>query len=158
MTWVPPCSLSSSGPSWSCSGGAPVSVHIPVVCRAGYVVVDVPVNRSDKLQQFTSSCRSSTQVEEVLQKIDKPSVEQVIAVPTISLDRIPQRSACRPPQKAEKLVEVPTIVSFSSQQQPTAEQIVDVPVRGRGGGGGRGGVQGSRSRQNFNSSGRGADR
>ena len=26
---------------------------IPVVCRDGYVVVDVPVNRSDKLQQFT---------------------------------------------------------------------------------------------------------
>ena len=78
------------------------------------------------------------QVEEVLQKIDTPSlVEQVIAVPKISLDPVPQRSVNRCPQKAEQLVEVPTIVSFSSLQQQTAEQIIDIPVPGRGGGGGR---------------------
>ena len=34
--------------------------------------------------------------------------EQVIAVPKIFLDRIPQRSASRRTQKAEQLVEVPT--------------------------------------------------
>ena len=81
--------------------------------------------------------------------IDTPSlVEQVIVVPKISLDRIPQRSAVRRPQKAEQLVEVPTIVSFSSLQQQTAEQIIDIPVPGRGGGGGRGGLQGFSSGQN----------
>ena len=37
-----------------------------------------------------------------------PAVEQVVAVPKISLDRVPQRSASRCPQKAEQLVEVPT--------------------------------------------------
>ena len=84
----------------------------------------------------------------MLQKIDAPSlVEQVIAVPKISLDRIPQRSVCRRPQKAEQLVEVPTIVSFSSLQQHTAEQIIDIPVPGRGGGG-RGGLQDFSSGQN----------
>ena len=45
---------------------------------------------------------------EVLQKLDVPSVEQVIAVPLISLDHVPQRSAIRRPQKAEQLVEGPT--------------------------------------------------
>ena len=77
------------------------------------------------------------QVVEVLQKKETPSlVEQGIAVPKISLDRIPQRSAVRRPQKAEQLVEVPTIVSFSSLQR-TVEQITDIPVPGRGDGGGR---------------------
>ena len=43
-----------------------------------------------------------TQVVELMQKIDAPSLdEQVIAVPKISLDRIPQRSALHRTQKAE---------------------------------------------------------
>ena len=68
------------------------------------------------------------QVVELLQKIDPPAfVEQVIAVPKISLDRVPQRSVCRRTQKAEQL-EVPAIVSYSSLQQRTAEQIIDIPV------------------------------
>ena len=45
---------------------------------------------------------------EVLRKLDVPSVEQAIAVPVISLDRVLQRSATRRPQKAEQLLEVPT--------------------------------------------------
>ena len=46
---------------------------------------------------------------EVLQEIDTPSlVEQVIVVPKISLDRIPQRSAVRRPKKAKQLVGLPT--------------------------------------------------
>ena len=36
--------------------------------------------------------------------LDVPAVEQVIAVPKISFDRVPQRSAFRRPQKAEQLV------------------------------------------------------
>ena len=61
-------------------------------------------------------------------------VEQVIAVPTISLDRIPQRLVERRlPQMVEQLMEVPTVLSPALLQQQTAEQPVDVPVpRGRG--------------------------
>ena len=66
------------------------------------------------------------QMVEFLQKIDAPALlEQVIAVPKISLDRIPQRSAWRrvrfAEHTAEQLVEVPTIVSCSSLQQQTAD-------------------------------------
>ena len=75
--------------------------------------------------------------------------EPVIEVPKILLDRTPQRlgDCLRRPQMVEQLVDVPTVVSFSSLQQLTAEQIVDFPVPGRAGGGGRGGLQGSRPGQ-----------
>ena len=53
---------------------------------------------------------------------------QVIEVPKISQDIIPQRSV---PQMVEQLVEVPTIVSYSSLQR-TVEHRVDIPVPGRG--------------------------
>ena len=36
---------------------------------------------------------------------------------------------------------VPTVVSYSSLQQLTAEQIVDIPVPGGDGGGGRGSLR-----------------
>ena len=70
--------------------------------------------------------------------------EPVIEVPKISLDRTPQRlgDRLRQPQMAEQLVDVPTVVTYSSLQQLTAEKIVDIPVPGRAGGGGRGGLQG----------------
>ena len=70
--------------------------------------------------------------------------ETVIEVPKILLDRTPQRfgDRLRQPQMAEQLVDVPTVVSYSTLQQLTAEQIVDIPVPGRAGGGGRGDLQG----------------
>ena len=94
---------------------------------------------------------------EVLRKFDVPSVEQVIAVPKISFDRVPQRSAVRRPQKAEQLVEVPTepgyalaVIAVKALERRAAvavvKQIVDIPVpqgRRRGGGG----LQGSRAGQ-----------
>ena len=81
------------------------------------------------------------QVVEFMKKIDAPALdEQVIAVPKISLDRIPQRCPRRRPRRAEQLVEVATITSYSSLQKRNAEQIIDIPVPhdrcGRGGGGG----------------------
>ena len=93
----------------------------------------------------------------VLRKLDVPSVEQVIAVPMISLDRVPQRSATRRPQKAEQLVEVPTEPGYSlaviavqalerRAAAALAEQIVDIlvpQVRRRSGGG----LQGPRAGQ-----------
>ena len=45
---------------------------------------------------------------EFMQKHDTVTPEQVIEVPKLSHDSIPQRSAVRRPQKAEQLVEVPT--------------------------------------------------
>ena len=70
-----------------------------------------------------------------------PVAEQVIDVPKISLEDILARRLCRGPQLVEQLVEVPTVVSYSSLSQRTVEQHVDIPVPG-----GRGrlaGLQGS---------------
>ena len=70
-----------------------------------------------------------------------PVAEQVIDVPKISLEDIPARRLCREPQLAEQLVEVPTVVSYSSLLQRTVEQHVDIPVPR--GGGRLAGLQGS---------------
>ena len=92
---------------------------------------------------------------DLLLEIDAPALDkQDIAVPKISLDRVPQRSVCRRSRRAEQLVEVPAIVPCSSLQQRTAKQTIDIPVphgrgdRGRGRGEGGGGLQGSRPVQN----------
>ena len=93
------------------------------------------------------------QVVEVLRKLDIPAVEQVVAVPMISSDRVLQRSAIRRPLKAELLMEVPTEPGYSlaviavqalrrRAAAALAEQIVYNPVpQGRREGGG--GLQGS---------------
>ena len=64
-----------------------------------------------------------------------PLPEQVVEVPKILLHDGPTRRFCRDPQLAEQLVEVPTIISFSSLQR-TVEQNVDIPVVGGSGAGG----------------------
>ena len=93
-------------------------------------------------------CRSwgGEQLVEFFQKFDAPVVaESVIEVPKISLDMARRRLGVylRPPQMAEQLVEVPTIVSYSSLLLRTAEQIIDIPVpQDRGVCGGEGGLQG----------------
>ena len=55
-----------------------------------------------------------------------------LEVPKISLDVIPFRTLVPEPQLAEQLVEVPTIVSFSSLQR-IMDQTVDIPVPQGGG-------------------------
>ena len=62
-----------------------------------------------------------------------PVPEQVIEVPKIVLDDVPVRTSVRDTQLAEQLVEVPTIISYSSLLQRTMEQHVDIPVPRRGG-------------------------
>ena len=57
---------------------------------------------------------------------------QVIEVPKILPHDVPRRRLRRRTQLAEQLVEVPTIISYSSLQR-TVEQSVDIPVPGRGG-------------------------
>ena len=88
------------------------------------------------------------QVVEFMQQFDVLVVaEQVIDVPKISLDRTQQRlgDCLRQPQTAEQLVEVLTIISYSSLQR-SVEQNIDIPVpQVRGGGGG--GLQGFRPGQ-----------
>ena len=74
------------------------------------------------------------QLVDVLQLFDAliPVAEQVNDVPKIFIERTPPRTSVREPQLAEQLVEVPTIVSFSSLQR-IMEQTVDIPVPQGGG-------------------------
>ena len=62
--------------------------------------------------------------------------EQVIDVPRIILENIPTRRLCRDTQLVEQLVEVPTIVPYSSLLR-TMEQHVDISVPSGGGRRGR---------------------
>ena len=61
-----------------------------------------------------------------------PVSEQVIEVPKIVFDDVPVRTSVRDTQLVEQLVEVPTIISYSSLQ-PTTEQHVYIPVPRCGG-------------------------
>ena len=61
------------------------------------------------------------QLVDVLSLFDNSVPEQVIDVPKISQDAIPQRTVLCEPQLAEQLVEVPTVPFF-------VEQTVDIPV------------------------------
>ena len=70
-----------------------------------------------------------------------PDPEQVIEVHKILPLDVPMRAAVRVTQLVEQLVEVPTILSYSSLLQLTVEQHVDIPVPG-GGGGPSSGLQG----------------
>ena len=73
-----------------------------------------------------------------------PDLEQIIEVPKILPDDVPMRTAVCDTQLEEQLVEVPTIISFSSLQR-IKEQNVDIPVPG--GGGRLAGLQGFPPRQ-----------
>ena len=68
----------------------------------------------------------------VLSPLDFRVAEQVIEVPKILLDDVPERMAVRGTQLAEQLVEVPTPVSYSYSSQRSMEQIVDIPASVRG--------------------------
>ena len=73
------------------------------------------------------------QLVEVCRQLDVRIPEQVIEVPKISSSSRHCRRRVRfAEQTAEQLVEVPTIISYSSLLQRTVEQNVDIPV-GRGG-------------------------
>ena len=81
------------------------------------------------------------QLVEVCQQFDVRIPEQVIEVPKISSpSRHCRRRVRFAEQTAEQLVEVPTIISYSSLLQRTVEQNVDIPV-------GRVGLQGFPPRQ-----------
>ena len=67
------------------------------------------------------------QLADFFKGLDSHVPVQVIEVPKISQDIIPQRSVDLVPQMVEQLLEVPTVLTFYSLQQQTAEQIVDIP-------------------------------
>ena len=71
-------------------------------------------------------------VTDTLRILDHPIAEQVIEVPKINCSPCPSRSVVPMPQSAEQLVEVPTIISYSSLFQQTWEQNVDIPTSVRG--------------------------
>ena len=73
------------------------------------------------------------QLVDILAPLDFRVAEQVIEVPKIVCPPRAARTVLRAPQTAEQLVEVPTIISYSSLLQQTLEQNVNIPVRGRGG-------------------------
>ena len=66
--------------------------------------------------------------------------EQAIEVPKILPVDVPLRTSVREPQLVEQLVEVPTLISYSSLQR-SVEQIIDNPVPRPGGAGGLQGLQ-----------------
>ena len=75
-------------------------------------------------------CRSwgNSYIFNIFRLIDTQTpVEQVIEVPEISLPSRCCRTVLSAPQMAEQLVEVPTVVSFSSLQQLSVEQIITFP-------------------------------
>ena len=73
------------------------------------------------------------QLVDILAPLDFRVAEQVIEVPKIVCPPRAARTVLRAPQTADQLVEVPTIISYSSLLQRTMEQNVAIPVRGRGG-------------------------
>ena len=80
-------------------------------------ILDVPVPQAGE------------QLVDIIRLVDTQTpVEHVIEVPKISSPSRCSRSMLSAPQTAEQLVEVPTVMSFSSLQQSTAEQIIDIPV------------------------------
>ena len=96
-----------------------------VCCSPMVQILDAPVPQTVE------------QLPDVLQFFDTlvPDPEQVIEVPKILPEDVPFRPVLRDTQLVEQLVEVPTIVSFSSLQR-TVEQNVDIPVVGGSGAGG----------------------
>ena len=74
------------------------------------------------------------QLQDIMRFFDTllPVPEQVHRCAQDLLDDVPKRRAVRFSQLAEQLLEVPTIISFSSLQR-IVEQNVDIPVPGGGG-------------------------
>ena len=101
------------------------------------------------VDQFAELLNLEEDVLDVTRRMDRPISEQVIEVPKFIIEDVPMRTSVPEPQLAEQLVEVPTILSYSSLQR-SVEQLVDIPVPG--GGGPSSGLQGFSSGQSSTAS------
>ena len=81
--------------------------------------------------QVADNLNLEDDVLDVARLMDRPISEQVLEVPKFIIEDIPTRTSVPEPQIAEQLVEVPTIISYSSLQR-SVEQHVDIPVPGGG--------------------------
>ena len=108
----------------------PPLVEVRLSVRAQRHVVEQLADIAPMVQILDSPVsQTSEQLLEVFRLLDtQMPVEQAIAVPKISLDRIPQRSFVLTPLIAEQLVEVPTVLTPTRTALQIAEQIVDTPV------------------------------
>ena len=92
--------------------------HLAEVCPIVQILdADVPVPLL--VDRFAAICNMEEDILVAADHLDRDFhfPELVIEVPKISLDVIPLRTLVPEPQLAEQLVEVPTIVSFSSFQR-----------------------------------------
>ena len=118
-------------------GGKPIEEHVPLV-----QILDALVSQME--DQVADNLNLEDDVLDVARLMDRPISEQVIEVPKFIIEDISTRTSVPETQMVEQLVDVPTVVSSSSLQQQTVEQLVDVAVpRGRG----EGRVQGPLPRQ-----------
>ena len=106
--------------------GVPRGPHARVQRRTVQQIVDavplVPL-LDDPVPQMVDT------VLEFFRALDLPVVEQVIAVPKISTDRVSQRLVERRlPQMVEQLVDVPTVLTPTRIALQIAEQLVNFPV------------------------------
>ena len=131
---------------------APVIVYLapaPAVSHPSSGLVDPLFSLTDRVQRHTVEQRiehtpyvqildapvplKMEQLVDFFKDFDVEVPAQVIEVPKISLDIIPQRSVDLVPQSVEQLVEVPTVLTPTRIALRIAEQIVNTPVpRGRG--------------------------
>ena len=95
-------------------------------------ILDLPVPHM--MDQFAELLNLEEDVLDAGRLVDRyfQVPELVIEVPKFIIKDVPMRTSVPEPQLAEQLVEVPTIVSFSSLQR-IMEQTVDIPVPKGGG-------------------------
>ena len=95
-------------------------------------ILDLPVPQM--VDQFAELLNLEEDVLDAGRLVDRylQVPELVIEVPKFIMQDVPMRTSVPEPQLAEQLVEVPTVLSYSSLQQ-SVEQLVDIPVPGGGG-------------------------
>ena len=96
------------------------------------LILDAPVPQM--VDQFAEILNLEEDVLDAGRLVDRyfQVPELVIEVPKFIIEDVPMRTSVPEPQMAEQLVEVPTVISYSSLQR-TTEQHVDIPVPGGGG-------------------------
>ena len=119
------------------------------VCPFEQILDDLPVPQM--MDQFAELLNLEEDVLDAGRLVDRyfQVPELVTEVPKFIIEDVPMRTSVPEPQTAEQLVEVPTVISYSSLQR-SVEQLVAIPVPG--GGGPSSGLQGFSSGQSSTAS------